>query len=73
MVKSGFLGPHFPLIRGSFVFRSGVRFLFGARTEGEEKAILVSGQNFTQIFANKNLRKFALTQKFEQIIAQKFA
>ena len=30
VVKSGFLGPHFPLIRGMFVFRSGVRFLFGA-------------------------------------------
>ena len=25
-----FLKPYFPLIRGMFVFRSGVRFLFGA-------------------------------------------
>ena len=30
VVKRGFLGPHYPLIRGMFVFRSGVRFLFGA-------------------------------------------
>ena len=30
-------------------------------------------KNFTQIFAKKNLRIFVFTEKFEQIIAQKFA
>ena len=29
MVKSGFLRPYFPLIRGMFVFRSWLRFLWG--------------------------------------------
>ena len=37
-----FLRPYIPLFRGIFVFRSGLRFLFRARTESEEKVILVS-------------------------------
>ena len=36
-----FLRPYFPVIRGMFVFRNGLRFLF--RTESEEKAILETG------------------------------
>ena len=62
-----FLKPYFPLIRGMFVFRSGLRFLFQAlgvpEVKSEEKVILVSENDLfltlglgTFSARNKNLR-----------------
>ena len=44
--RNWFLRPYFPFIRGIFVLRNSLRFLFRAlevpKTENEEKAILVN-------------------------------
>ena len=55
--------PYFLVIRGMFVIRSGLRFSFRARTESEEKVILVSENDLfltlglgTSSAGNGNLR-----------------
>ena len=43
-----FLKPYFPLIRGMFVFRSGLRFSF--RAPGSEEKVILEGEKVNVVY-----------------------